>query len=342
MIRPEDIVRIEQTPEDFRQIIGNNIRRLRKNRRWAQKDLSQACIVNNVPLSQTMISNMELGKTIDLLHLYALSKVFKVSITQLISPPAMNVENAMIRGTRESKTRFITSPKEPEFTQYIDTFHTYFYQSNDPRGNRLVKGTLTFERGDGGRCKASMSLETGQTYTGILFFSRIARSAYCYLCNNEGDISFMIFSLSYERLNAWMASVVTVSSRNNKRPTAMRICISRKPNLTDQEKKYLEVHLKQNDNTIILSRQKLRELMDDESLPHEVREKLQQINDSSQFIVHEIPESSIVDERLSEYERLEYITYIRTKASAVNYNKIPQTVDQFVNDMIDAENTYLL
>ena len=69
-----------QTTEEFLLIIGNNIRELRKSKKWSQVDLAL-----KVGMHKSYIGAIEKGKkNISLLKLARFAKVFEVKINEII------------------------------------------------------------------------------------------------------------------------------------------------------------------------------------------------------------------------------------------------------------------
>jgi len=69
-----------QSTDDFLLIIGNNIRELRKSRKWSQADLAL-----KVGIHKSYIGAIENGrKNISLLKLARLARVFKVELGGLV------------------------------------------------------------------------------------------------------------------------------------------------------------------------------------------------------------------------------------------------------------------
>ena len=69
-----------QTTEEFLLIIGNNIRELRKSRKWSQADLAL-----RVSMHKSYIGAIEKGRrNISLIKLAKFAKVFEIGLGELV------------------------------------------------------------------------------------------------------------------------------------------------------------------------------------------------------------------------------------------------------------------
>ena len=246
----------------------------------------------------------------------------------------------------------VNNKADPMFTPWFGTFHCYFFSTISTE-NRCFHGILEIpESPREGCCNVKFSFEYGRKksqvkdYYGQLVLSRKPNSgAYCTLVNHDdlGEITYLLMANPVVNSGCVCCVVALVSTisggKGTKHPCAERMIISR-VELDGVRFELVKAHLQLNDKNIYITEQAFMEMLDDDRIPQEFKQRYgvhagEQPFDKlplSSYLTRTaaIPESwikSLIN--FSEEEQQKIIDLFRLYSSAPKYNKIKQKTVEF-------------
>lgn len=298
------------------------------------------CIIN---------SNSKLEKLIDT------SKVIKKYKQNMIDKEktTLNEERTLSMDDKTPQdSLFVTNPNNKLFSSVMQMYYCYFYptvSSENKTIDSMLKGTLSFEP-NGEECKVVLKIDTKKeknnnvvykTYEGTAVISSTVHNVHCTLRSEEiGEYCYIIFRhfhLNYALQDCHMASVLSTSSAGSSRkryPTVLRMFLSREE-ISTEDLKFLAPHLWLNYSQITISEEGLLALKEVSSDYSGIVEDL--FNKAAQeymFLFKEKDVVSLAKNYLGDTEVNRFLTELRLQSYAYRYNKVSDTVESSVRELL--------
>lgn len=247
---------------------------------------------------------------------------------------------------------FVTDPNSILFSSVMQTYYCYFYptvSSENRTIDSMLKGTLSFEP-NGDECKVVLKIDTKKkknnnvvykTYEGTAVISSTVHNVHCTLRSEEiGEYCYIIFRhfhLNYALQDCHMASVLSTSSAGSGReryPTVLRMFLSREE-IRTEDLKFLAPHLWLNYSQITISEEGLLALKDISSDYSGIVEDLfNKADQEYMFLFKEKDVVSLAKNYLDNTEVNRFLTELRLQSYAYRYNKVSDTVETSVRDLL--------
>lgn len=275
--------------------IWERIKMLIEKKNISQAELQRLCEAHGYKITQPEISKLVSGtQHLNLYQFIAFSEVLGISANHLIN------EKLSFQKVQVSGSSFALNPEEDEFTGYLGSYYTAF-KSTSSFDDKILHGRITFLPVERAKlCGALLELDTGEIdaegnhifkfYQGELIVSKKMGVAYCILINEKiGEISMIEFrhrNFFVKQAECRLGLVLTVSAGEKKEPVTHRIFLSR-TELDMQSLNYLIPYLKQEMDEILISKQKLAEIV----------EKLNKNADFSELLLKNKEEFFRIDEK---------------------------------------------
>ena len=247
---------------------------------------------------------------------------------------------------------FVTDPKSKLFSSVLQSYYCYFYptvSSENRTIDSMLTGTLTLKP-NGDRCKVTLKINTKKkkdnnvvykTYEGTAVISSAVQNVHCTLRSEEiGEYCYIIFRhfhLNYALQDCHMAAVLSTSSAGSSReryPTLLRMFLSRQE-IRVEDLKFLAPHLWLNYSQITISEEGLLALKDISSDYNEIVEDL--FNKADQEYMYLFKEKDVISlakNYLDKTEVIRFLTELRLQSYAYRYNKVSDTVESTVRDLL--------
>lgn len=256
----------------------------------------------------------------------------------------------------------VHSPKNRFFKGYFQEYYCYYFptSSKENSAGKILYGRL--ELSDAGNyCKATLKIDISGTYPekesdfncdkeyiGYTVISSSVRNVYCILFGNDpGDfcfISFRYMFLNRKNLYCRIAEVLSSSSGNEpRRPTVLRMFIS-------------STHIKEEHMPLITSAIRLN--YSKVTISQKSLDKLSQFSNEYKHIVDDLTgtykqentlymfdEKKDLKAKAEEYlssteEVLEFIARLRNLSSSYQYNKVSDSADDNIYDLLSQKGYY--
>lgn len=320
-------------------------------------DIVRLCAENGFEISQSAVSKLvsyskELDSSITLINCVQVCRALDVPLEEILNHThnKVNIHDA-VRGSSEPASKrspLVFNMREDEFRGYEGKFHTYFFPTISSE-DELLHGELTFEPSDSGEyCAAKYILYTKQKdknselvkkeYEGELIISVRMRAGYCILYNTQiGEICFLIFHHMYlnnEDMKCRLATAVTTSAGDNRRPTMHRILLTRRELIKAEEISVARSQLLLNSSDILISVRAYEELCQQKELPDEMQDNEKFIRILPKEEYYQISESHIRALRISREEKVKALCTLRNISAARRYNKIGSKCDESVFEFL--------
>lgn len=226
-------------------------------------------------LNYSADNNKSRAPTFSLIHVVYLCRVMGLNISQVLPSTSTTdttdttnpISNLTSAGIAQDVHTMVTDPSRIEFKGYIsnEPYYCYFFPTISTQHNLLV-GTLSFTRNDvKKKCDATLELRHGEKehdikrYKGSLIISQPQHTCYCTLSNLEeyGEICMMNFHHRYflteSGLQCRLASAITTSAGEQRRPTVHRMLITKKK-LSEETQELIKAQLLLNSKSIIIAK----------------------------------------------------------------------------------------
>lgn len=246
---------------------------------------------------------------------------------------------------------FIEDPDNPLFSSFLQTYYCYFYptaSSENKAMNPILSGTLTLEPHNG-KCLVTLNINTKKrrnnkptykTYTGTAVISSTVQNIHCTLKSDEiGEFCYIIFRhfhLNYALQDCHMAAVLSTSSTGRDRyPTLLRMFLSREQ-ISAEHLRLVSPHLWLNYSQIMISEADLLSLK-------ESSEKYEEIINTLIYNFKPEPMYLFREDDVLVYAKryldnknniVRFITELRLHSYAYRYNKVSNTVESTVRDLL--------
>lgn len=210
------------------------------------------------------------------------------------------------------------------------------------RGN--ASGTLTLEP-DRGRCKVKLEIDTKKNaykvYEGYAVISSAVNNIHCTLRSEKiGEYCYIIFRhfhLNFAKQDCHMAAILSTSSAGSSReryPAVLRMFLSREE-IKEEHYKFLAPHLWLNYSQITISEEGLLNLRDISDEYSEIVDDLFNKTESKlMYLFKEKDVVSLAKEHLEGADVVKFITELRLQSYAYHYNKVSDTVENTVRNLL--------
>lgn len=247
---------------------------------------------------------------------------------------------------------FIADPGSRLFSSVLQSYYCYFYPTVSGENktiDSMLTGTLTLES-NGDSCKVILKINTKKkkdnnavfkTYEGTAVISSAVQNVHCTLRSEEiGEYCYIIFRhfhLNYALQDCHMAAVLSTSSAGSSRdryPTVLRMFLSREE-IKAEDLKLLAPHLWLNYSRITISEEGLLALKDISDDYSEIVEDLfNKADQEYMFLFREKDVVSLAKNYLDNTEVNRFLTELRLQSYAYRYNKVSNTVESAVRDLL--------
>lgn len=250
-----------------------------------------------------------------------------------------------------SESAFVTNPNSILFRSVLQPYYCYFYPTASKENKTIdsvLQGTLEFKK-DNNQCKVIFNIEPNKKdktdrpirkqYEGYAIISTSVSNLYCILKSEDiGEYCFLIFRhfhFNYELQDCHLAELLSTSSATKERyPTVLRIFLS-KEEIKTEHIPLLAPHLWLNYSKISITKSNLTELMENCEQYKRIGEEIVNRADSDNVLfIKEKDAAAIARNHLDKEEALKFITDLRSKSYAYHYNKVSDTANDNIHDLL--------
>lgn len=250
-----------------------------------------------------------------------------------------------------SESAFITNPNNILFRSILQKYYCYFYPTASKENKTIdsvLQGTLELKK-DNNQCKVIFKVEPNKKdkkdqpirkqYEGYAIISTSVSNLYCILKSEDiGEYCFLIFRhfhFNYELQDCHLAELLSTSSATKERyPTVLRVFLS-KEQIKAEHIPLLAPHLWLNYSKIAITQSNLTELIENHEQYKRIGEEIVERADSDNvFFIKEKDVSSIARNQLDKEETIQFITRLRSKSYAYHYNKVSDTANDNIHDLL--------
>ena len=342
---------------EFNQKIGSRLNQVLTSLNLSQHQLLLMCEEKGYQISQSALSKLLSGSSVQILHIAQICDVLKIDIAEVLS---LSLEEVNIRKPETEKTKnLITNAKDQAFRGYLGIYHAYFYTTKNEES--IHNGIFELkEDPQSHKCVADFRFKTGEKnaagndiekhYSGTATCSNYMRTIYCDIKSEEiGEISYLLFHydfLAYQDLECRIATVITVSSGIKRLPTMHKLLLTRKK-LSAEELDYLCGQLRLNNSEILISENAYRGFLHDPMLPKSFFDyfgKLETEAEGFKSSVAKVTYYSFNESLLSdsflhkEIDRIKIICLLRKYSSAPRCNKISAKAEELTYKFLQYQN----
>ena len=250
-----------------------------------------------------------------------------------------------------SESAFVTNPNSILFRSVLQPYYCYFYPTASKENKTIdsvLQGTLELKK-DNNQCKVIFNIEPNKKdktdrpirkqYEGYAIISTSVSNLYCILKSEDiGEYCFLIFRhfhFNYELQDCHLAELLSTSSATKERyPTVLRIFLS-KEKIKTEHIPLLAPHLWLNYSKIAITESNLSELMENCEQYKRIGEEIVKGADSDNVLfIKEKDAAAIARNHLDKEEALKFITDLRSKSYAYHYNKVSDTANDNIHDLL--------
>lgn len=250
-----------------------------------------------------------------------------------------------------SESAFVTNPNSILFRSVLQPYYCYFYPTASKENKTIdsvLQGTLEFKK-DNNQCKVIFNIEPNKKdktdrpirkqYEGYAIISTSVSNLYCILKSEDiGEYCFLIFRhfhFNYELQDCHLAELLSTSSATKERyPTVLRIFLS-KEKIKTEHIPLLAPHLWLNYSKIAITESNLSELMENCEQYKRIGEEIVKGADSDNVLfIKEKDAAAIARNHLDKEEALKFITDLRSNSYAYHYNKVSDTANDNIHDLL--------
>lgn len=250
-----------------------------------------------------------------------------------------------------SESAFVTNPNSILFRSVLQPYYCYFYPTASKENKTIdsvLQGTLEFKKNNN-QCKVIFNIEPNKKdktdqpirkqYEGYAIISTSVSNLYCILKSEDiGEYCFLIFRyfhFNYELQDCHLAELLSTSSATKERyPTVLRIFLS-KEKIKTEHIPLLAPHLWLNYSKIAITKSNLTELMENCEQYNRIGEEIVKRADSDNVLfIKEKDAAAIARNHLDKEEALKFITDLRSKSYAYHYNKVSDTANDNIHDLL--------
>lgn len=342
---------------EYYQAIGKRVTNAMKALRLTQHQVLLKCHEHGYEISQSALSKMLTGSSIQILSLAQVCQVLELDIAEVLSlDPETDVH--VQRQPQENGDFLITNARNKAFRGYKGKYFLYFYTTKNE--DYIHEGTFWLEEDSSThQCVADIRFKTGEKnedgkdiekhYSGPAYYSIPMQTIYVEVTSEDiGEKCYLLFHydfLAYQNLECRLATVITVSCGTRRLPTMHRMLLTRKE-LTEDDLYFLCGQLKLNSSEILISENAYREFIRDEKLPPKFYEYFGDKETYSEHFISSVAkisyfsfnESLISDSFLPPMDKMKIICLLRKYSAAARYNKISDKSEEIIYKFLQIKN----
>lgn len=341
---------------EYYQMIGKRLANAIEMLHYNQQQVLLKCSEQDYAISQSALSKMLAGASIQPLQVAQVCSVLGLNIAEILSldkGTEIQIQKKQITHSEQ----LITDASNSAFRGYKGSYYIYFYTTKNE--NSMHFGIFKIQEDPvSHQCMADFRFKTGEKneegidiekhYTGPVFYSVSMQTIYCEVCSEEiGEKSYLLFHydfLAYQNLECRLVSAITVSSGVKRLPTMHKLLLTRRE-LTPDDLEYLCGQLKLNSSELLISENAYREFLRDPKLPDKFFEYFGDKDTYAEgFLssVAKVPyisfnESLISDSFLPAFDKIKIICLLRKYSAAPRYNKISNKAEEFVYNYLQCQ-----
>lgn len=334
---------------EYYQLIGKRLSKAMELLHYNQQQILLKCSEQGFEISQSALSKMLSGTSIQTLQLVQVCKILGLNLSEVLSLDVDTETNWKILQKPQSD-QVITDARHKAFRGYRGEYSVYFYTTKNEDSIHQGFFTLTEDPATH-QCIADFRFKTGEKnengediekhYTGPVYYSISMQTIYCEVYSEEiGEKGYFLFHydfLAYQNLESRLVTALTVSSGIKRLPTMHKLLLTKKP-LSPDELDYLCGQLKLNSSEILISENAYREFLRDPKLPPKFFDYFGAKETQAEgFLssVAKVPyisfnESLISDSFLPPLDKIKIICLLRKYSSAPKYNKVSSKAEEIV------------
>lgn len=333
----------------YQEIIINRIKSLMHDNGLKQQDLAEKTGTN-----QSMISKILSGSsTLTLTSIVKICSVLKVSPSVLLSTEdtplneLFDGDEVYSTGLMSENDNLVFDTSRQVFRGYLNVEYFVYFYSTMSTEDKILNGKLLFKKSDNNkRCETKLELFTGKKdlegneitkiYTGEMAISISMSSCYVTLVNYElGELCFFCFRhmfLFNQEMLCRIAEVLTVSSGENKRPTAHRMIISKYKLDTVEDEYFIKGQLKLNGSDIVIEKEKFEILKNLEIVKNSenLSRFFNEIESIKEYTYIKIEENMLRNMSIDVHDKVLGISLLREYTDAPKHNKVGSKPDEYI------------
>lgn len=342
---------------EYNQLIGNRLSKAMKKLQINQQQLLLKCIDRGYQISQSALSKLLSGSSIQLLHLSQICQILELDMAEVLSLDSTTEINIPDEKVKNSES-LISDIRNKAFRGYKGNYKIYFYTTKNEdfihTGDfRMEEDPLTHQ------CIVDIRFKTGEKdednheiekhYTGPAYYSVSMQTIYCEVTSKEiGEKCYLLFHydfLAYQKLECRLATAITVSCGTRRLPTMHRILLTR-TELSSDDLYFLCGQLKLNSSEILISENAYMEFIRDEKLPPKFYQYFGDketyaerfISSVAKISYFSFNESLISDSFLPTLDKVKIICLLRKYSSSPRYNKISDKSEEIIYKFLQMRN----
>lgn len=338
--------------EDYNFKVSQHLIQIMQKLKITQISLSKKTGINQSTLSKILSNKSK----ITLEQMALICRALQIDPSEITSFKGMNNVNSILSTDFISESdNLVYDISRSAFKGYLNKYFFYFFSTISTE-LKLLHGTLElYKHEDNNRCKVKLVLNTGKydvegneitkNYEGDMIISISLSSCYCILTNQEiGEMCFIIFSHMFLFSNDMicrMASVLTTSSGENRRPTLHRMVLSKYEfNLqkNSDDLQFLQGQLRLNNSDIIISKSSYEKLRKNSTVLKSCNLQnffidFERLNSLEEYYV--IDETKLRNSKIPTISKILGISLLRENSIAPKYNKISTKTDEYLFKYIE-------
>lgn len=332
---------------EYYRLVGKRLSEAMEQLGLNQQQVLLRCSEQGYALSQSALSKMLSGASVQTLQLVQVCKVLSLNPAEVLSLDP----DTHIQVERQTQAKqIITDARNSVFRGYKGSYSAYFYTTKNE--DYIHAGTFRLQEDPAThQCVVDFTFKTSEKdedgkdiekhYSGPASYSMSMQAIYCEICSEDiGEKCYLVFHydfLAYQKLECRLVTVITVSCGVKRLPTMHKLLLSRRAlELDDLE--YLCGQLKLNSSEILMSENAYREFLRDPKLPEKFFEYFGDRQTHAEGFLSSVAkmpyisfnESLISDSFLPPLDKIKIICLLRKYSAAPRYNKISGKADEII------------
>jgi hypothetical protein len=330
--------------------ISKRLKAVMKQRDITQEFLVKKCTENlNIPFGQSTASkiiNYKGKGHLSLVYVVAICQIMGLDMNEYLAIKGVDysdfiTDNADISEYSHTEVgrseTLISKPDHSAFNGYVGYEFDLFFLPTISSEHGLIEGTLSLFNKDNNYCGTHLSIpiKTGRKtkeYYGKMLISLQQQACYINLVSDRlGELCSIYFRhrfFSDSSLKVRLATAITISAGDSKRPTMHRVAVCEKNIVkTKEQRDFLESQLLLNDSQIVIAEEDFEYLSASSPDLYAAIKNLARPKDGKKYYVFE--ESDIQKMPDTSFSAImEIIGQLRRKAGYKKYNKIGAKPDE--------------
>lgn len=317
------------------------------------KGINQSALGEKCGFSQAKISNILLNKgKIEFRDIELICEILDVKLEDILKEEENALDSQETIYTQVNRSlevpdsNFILNPDNMAFQGYLGEYYIYLYPTRSSESN-LLKGKLIIKAStEENICRANLKILTGKLsrggkeiekeFNGQVIISLPMSSVYCILMNAQlAEINFLTFRHSFilnEELVCRLATLSTISSGDTRRPSTLRVLITREEMRTEEDIAFVKSQLLQNQSDITISEQAYDNLVKEGSFSEEFQNAFDLLKkEKKMYVIEESRLRSMINDKEEWFYSL---SRLRNASESMRYNKIGTKADEQVYQYI--------